>query len=212
MPISYLWSKMFLTDRRFMWLLLICNALGTIYGYIWYGLQMEYTLEHWPSWMVIFVPDSPTASLFFSIALLFLMFPPRSGWLQLIRKLMEALAVVTSVKYGVWAVTMIFWGQALGDTLVWEDWMLTVSHLAMAVESLLFVRFFIFGWKSLIVALLWTLLNDYMDYSQGIYPWLTEQLVRRLDQVRNFTVCLTIASTFVGGLALWQARYARRSR
>ncbi|WP_046215032.1 DUF1405 domain-containing protein [Paenibacillus wulumuqiensis] len=210
MPISYLWSRMFLTDRRLLWLLLICNALGTIYGYIWYGAQMEYTLERWPSWMVIFVPDSPTASLFFSIALVFLMFPPRSEWLQIVRKLFEALAVVTSVKYGVWAVVMIFWGQALGDTLVWEDWMLTFSHLAMAIESLLFVRFFLFGWKSLIIALGWTLLNDYMDYSQGIYPWLTEELVKRLNQVRNFTVTLTVLSALVGGLALWQARRERK--
>lgn len=209
MSISLLWSKALLTDRRVLWLLLICNALGTVYGYIWYGLQLEYTLEIKPTWMIIFVPDSPTASLFFTVALAFILYPPKHQWLIVIRKLFEALAVVTSVKYGVWAVVMIFWGVALGDPLYWQDWMLTASHLTMAIESLLFVRFFVFGWKYLVIALAWTLLNDYMDYSQHIYPWLTPLLVERLDQVRNFTVILTFASALAGALALRQARKIR---
>ncbi|MDQ1234718.1 putative membrane protein YpjA [Paenibacillus sp. SORGH_AS306] len=209
MSISLLWSKALLTDRRVLWLLLICNAIGTVYGYIWYGLQLEYTLEIKPTWMIIFVPDSPTASLFFTVALAFILYSPKQQWLIVIRKLFEALAVVTSVKYGVWAVVMIFWGVALGDPLYWQDWMLTASHLTMAVESLLFVRFFVFGWKYLVIALAWTLLNDYMDYSQHIYPWLTPLLVERLDQVRNFTVVLTFVSALAGALALRQARKIR---
>lgn len=209
MSISLLWSKALLTDRRVLWLLLICNAIGTVYGYIWYGLQLEYTLEIKPTWMIIFVPDSPTASLFFTVALAFILYPPKQNWLIVIRKLFEALAVVTSVKYGVWAVVMIFWGVALGDPLYWQDWMLTASHLTMAIESLLFVRFFVFGWKYLVIALAWTLLNDYMDYSQHIYPWLTPLLVERLDQVRNFTVVLTFVSALAGALALRQARKIR---
>lgn len=209
MSISLLWSRALLTDRRVLWLLLICNALGTVYGYIWYGLQLEYTLEIKPTWMIIFVPDSPTASLFFTVALAFILYPPKQKIWIVIRKLFEALAVVTSVKYGVWAVVMIFWGVALGDPLYWQDWMLTASHLTMAIESLLFVRFFVFGWKYLLIALAWTLLNDYMDYSQHIYPWLTPLLVERLDQVRNFTVILTFVATLAGALALRQARKIR---
>ncbi|MEW4370279.1 DUF1405 domain-containing protein [Paenibacillus kandeliae] len=209
MPISYFWSRDVLTSRGFLWLLLICNVLGTIYGYYWYALQMEYTLQHWPAWIVVFVPDSPTASLFFSVALVFLLYPPRRGWAKGIRVLFEALAVVTSVKYGVWAVVMIFWGAALGQELVWENWMLTVSHLAMAIEALLYVRFFLFRWTSLLVALGWTLLNDYMDYGQGVYPWLTQELVNRLDQVRNFTVTLTLVSALIGALAV---KLAKRER
>lgn len=209
MSISLLWSKALLTDRRVLWLLLICNALGTVYGYIWYGLQLEYTLDIKPAWMIVFVPDSPTASLFFTVALAFILFPPKQKVLIVIRKLFEALAVVTSVKYGVWAVVMIFWGVALGDPLYWQDWMLTASHLTMAIEALLFVRFFVFSWKYLWIALAWTLLNDYMDYSQHIYPWLTPLLVERLDQVRNFTVTLTFVATLAGALALRQASKMR---
>ena len=61
------------------------------------------------------------------------------------RPLIEALAVVTSLKYGLWAVTMIWLAEPQGDQLQWEHYMLIVSHLGMAVEGLLFVRFMMFG-------------------------------------------------------------------
>ena len=47
----------------------------------------------------IFVPDSPTASLFFTIAIL-------AGLSGMNFKLIEALALITLVKYGLWAVVM----------------------------------------------------------------------------------------------------------
>src|SRR5690606_12952204 len=84
-----------LTHKSFLTLLLIVNGAGTIYGYIWYGWQLEKTEPQF----LIFVPDSPTASLFFSLAII--------GWLLGKNfKLIEALALVTLVKYGIWAVVM----------------------------------------------------------------------------------------------------------
>ena len=41
-------------------LLLICNILGTLYGFIWYGDQLAKT----PWYFLPFIPDSPIASLF----------------------------------------------------------------------------------------------------------------------------------------------------
>ncbi len=55
---AWLWYT--LKDKRFLTLLLIVNILGTIYGYIWYGSQLAET----PKKFLLFVPDSPTASLF----------------------------------------------------------------------------------------------------------------------------------------------------
>ncbi len=40
-------------------MLLICNILGMIYGYIWYGEQLSHTPWHFK----IFVPIAPTAIL-----------------------------------------------------------------------------------------------------------------------------------------------------
>jgi uncharacterized membrane protein YpjA len=206
LSISYFWSTSFLRKRNFLWLLFICNLLGTIYGYIWYGGQMEYTLDHYSSWIMVFVPDSPTASLFFTIAIGYLLLPPRTVWNQTIRNVMESLAVVTSVKYGLWASSMIFAGQYQGDILQWQDWMLVVSHSAMVIEALLYVRLFGFNTRLLIGATAWTLLNDYIDYTYGVYPWLPSVLQDNLTGVQNFTIGLTLFSVMITWVTLRSAR------
>ncbi|WP_310829305.1 DUF1405 domain-containing protein [Paenibacillus pedocola] len=179
--------------RGIIWLLIIVNFLGTIYGYIWYGNQLAFTAENYPVWLLPFVPDSPTASLFFTIALLLMLYPPKGLKGTLVRELIEALAVVTSVKYGIWAVSMIFAGGYQGDTVSWQDWMLVVSHTGMAVEALIYARFFSFR-RMLPLAVLWTLANDMVDYSVGIYPWLPSELDDDILKVQNFTILLTLLS------------------
>lgn len=208
MKISFWWSREFLTSRGFLWLLFIFNLLGTIYGYYWYGNQIEYTLANNPLWQVIFVPDSPTASLFFTLSLMFLIWSKPLENFRWIRVLLESLAVVTSVKYGVWAVSIIFAGAYQGNTIGWQDWMLVASHTAMAVEALLYVRFFKFGTGILIGAGLWTLLNDMVDYTFEVFPWLPAQLMDDLSSVRTFTITLTLLSVLAGWLALRQAKRA----
>ena len=59
------WIYPILGNRSFLWLLLIINVFGTIYGYIWYNWQLVET----PAIFLPFVPDSPTASLFFVFVL-----------------------------------------------------------------------------------------------------------------------------------------------
>jgi len=208
---SFLWyCKQLLLNRLILWALFISNGIGTIYGYYWYKDQLVETLNQQPIWQIVFVPDSPTASLFFTIAVGFLLFPPTSKLWRGVRKVIEALAVVTSVKYGIWAIAMILSATALGDPLEWQHWMLMSSHLTMAVEALLYVPFFTFGLTSLIIAGLWTLLNDTMDYSYGIYPYLSYRLDPYITTVRNFTFSLTIVS-FVMGLMTYIAARPRRS-
>ncbi|MHA0855410.1 DUF1405 domain-containing protein [Paenibacillus sp. CMAA1364] len=206
MSISYFWSTTFLSKRNFLWLLFICNLVGTVYGYMWYGAQMDYTLEHHALWLIVFVPDSPTASLFFTIAIGCLLMPPRIGWGVTLRHIIESLAVVTSVKYGLWASSMIFAGQYQGDVLHWQDWMLVVSHTAMVIEALIYVRLFRFSKGLLIGAALWTLLNDFIDYGFGVYPWLPSVLQDNLLDVEYFTMALTIFSVIVAWVTLKYAR------
>src|SRR5699024_12202860 len=62
--------KYILLDKRFLICLFLINLIGTIYGFIWYESQLAIT----PAIFLIFVPDSPTASLFFTIFLLFFFF------------------------------------------------------------------------------------------------------------------------------------------
>ncbi|WP_025692685.1 DUF1405 domain-containing protein [Paenibacillus zanthoxyli] len=199
-----------LKHRAIIWLLLAVNVPGTIYGYIWYGNQLAYTAAHYPSWLLPFVPDSPTASLFFTLALILLLYPPKTAVGITVRALIEALTVVTSVKYGIWAVSIIAAGGYQGGPIVWQDWMLMISHAGMAVEALLYARFFICR-KMIPLALLWTLLNDTVDYSYGVYPWLPRVLTDDVPQVRTFTFLLTLVSAAAAWIAS-KGVYARRAK
>lgn len=202
MSVTYLWSREFLSKRFVLWFLLISNALGTVYGYIWYGDQLQFTAERNPWWQLPFVPDSPTASLFFTIALLMLLFPPKRLGGMFFQQFIEAMAVVTSVKYGIWACAMIFAGAAQGSEIIWQDWMLVASHAAMAVEALIYVKLFHIRWTALISAVAWTLLNDTVDYTFGVFPWLPSQLNDDLPVVEAFTYGLTLFSWLVAWVAI----------
>ncbi|MUT65458.1 DUF1405 domain-containing protein [Paenibacillus sp. NEAU-GSW1] len=210
MTISWFWSRSFLMDRRMLWLLFIVNLLGTIYGYIWYGNQLADTADNHPLWQLVFVPDSPTASLFFTLVLLYLLFPPQSDsrWIKGTRIIIEGLAVVTSVKYGIWAVAMIVAGGAQGDELYWQHAMLSASHLGMAAEVLLYARFMKAGTAAAVIGTLWLLLNDTVDYNFEVFPWLADVLYDDLPQVELFTYCLSIFSFIVGWIALKQKKSA----
>lgn len=208
------WDRSVLLNRNFLWLLLLINTGGTIYGYMWYGNQLIYTYENHPFWQLVFVPDSPTASLFFTLSLLFLLFPPHSPGrlLRGLRTVLEGLAVCTSIKYGIWAVAMIFAGAAQGDALVWQHWMLVVSHLGMALEALLYVRFMSFGKLGAVAALLWLLLNDTMDYTYGIFPALSQSLRDDLGAIERFTYGLSLFSFGLALVALLGRRQRNRYR
>lgn len=204
MSLAWFTSRALLMDRRLLWLLFICNALGTAYGYVWYGEQLRWTLDHHPLWRIVFVPDSPTASLFFTLWLLIILIGParESGAWRVIRIAVEALAVLTLVKYGVWAVVMNAAQGLQGDALDWQNWMLIASHAAMAVEGLLYARFMLFGRFAALLALAWMLLNDTMDYGVGIYPWLPSVLEDDLTVIAAFTFVLSVVSCLAALIAL----------
>ncbi|HZG85266.1 DUF1405 domain-containing protein [Paenibacillus sp.] len=212
--IGFLWSRAFLLSPWLLHALFWVNALGTVYGYEWYRKQLIDTWVNYGEWLVVFVPDSPTASLFFCITLLYLLRDVRAegrsgarlasaGAAPLVtwRGVLEALAVITQVKYGIWAVAIIFWGASQGDALQWQDWMLVVSHSAMAVETLLYMRFYRFTALAVAVGAIWTLTNDFVDYTFGVYPWLPRPLWDQVGDVQIFTVALSalgIACAYTG--------------
>lgn len=179
--------------------LFIINFLGTIYGYYWYGNQLVYTVNEMNPWLVLFVPDSPTASLFFTMTLFFLIFDLRQKGRSLnrispLRSWIEAFAVITSIKYGIWAVIMIFAGAAQGNPLNWQDWMLVASHLGMAAEVSLFSPFLRYGFGAVAVVAAWTCLNDVVDYYFGVFPWLPRVLHDDLPVIQTVTFSLSLFS------------------
>lgn len=201
------WSREFLLNRSFLWMLFLVNLAGTIYGYIWYEGQLLATLNNHPLWQIAFVPDSPTASLFFTVALLYLLFPPYKPHrlVRIGRSIIEALAVVCSVKYGIWAVSMIAAGAWQGADMHWQHYMLIASHLGMAFEALLFLRFMKAEAFSLIAAACWLLINDTVDYTFGIFPYLADELDDDITAVRAFTYGLSFFS-LGAALLVWYCR------
>lgn len=177
--------KFLLTDKRVLWLLFIINLLGTIYGFYWYKYQLAIT----PAKFLIFVPDSPTASLFFTLFLLFYIFGKHVPYI-------EALAIITLFKYGIWAVVMNVLTLILTGDLGWEGYMLIFSHGAMAVEGLLYAPFYRIKLRHLVVASIWTLHNDVIDYVFGMMP-MYSSLTTYMDNIGYFTFWLSVLSIFV---------------
>jgi len=165
-----------------LWILLIINLLGTIYGYYWYRGQLEMT----PTQFLPFVPDSPTASLFFVIVLL--AFLLRKNW-----PLFEALAIVTLFKYGIWAVVMNILTKMVTGYLPWEGYMLIISHGAMAIEGLLYAPFYRIKMRYLVIAGIWTLHNDIIDYVFMQFPQY-QDLYIYVREIGYFTFWLSILS------------------
>ncbi|MGY4690091.1 lipoprotein heptaprenylglyceryl N-acetyltransferase LhaT [Salibacterium sp. K-3] len=163
--------------------LLIINGIGTIYGYWWYKVQLVET----PPVFLPFVPDSPTASLFFCGVLVLFLFRKHSG-------LLEALAAVTLLKYGVWAVAMNVAQGGFGDALQWEHYMLIVSHGAMAVQAFLFMPYYRIKKWHLAAAAVWTVHNDIIDYVYGMYPWVAPVLSDKIEHIGYFTFWLSVLS------------------
>ncbi|WOV89090.1 DUF1405 domain-containing protein [Sporosarcina oncorhynchi] len=182
--ITRIW--LILSHKSFLWILLFVNLLGTVYGYDWYMWQLKITDPIF--W--IFVPDSPTASLFFTIAIL--------GWLIGKHfKLIEALALITLVKYGLWAVVMNLLTLLENGSIGWVGWMLIISHFAMALQALLYIPFYKFRFGHIVIAAIWTLHNDFIDYVFEQMP-IYHDLMKNINEIGYFTfwlsiICITIA-------------------
>lgn len=171
-----------LANRSILSLLLIVNFFGTVYGYYWYKSQLAAT----PPIFLAFVPDSPTASLFFLFVLI--AFLLGRNW-----PLFETLAMVTLFKYGIWAVVMNVLVFMINGEIDGIGMMLVLSHGAMAIQGILYAPFYRFKLWHLVVAAIWTLHNDVIDYVFFMMPRY-HMLDDYIPQIGYFTFWLSIAS------------------
>ncbi len=181
----------YLTHKAFLWILLVVNVLGTIGGYIWYGSQLADTKPIFR----IFVPDSPTATLFFSIAIIFWLFGKHF-------RLIEALALITLVKYGLWAVVMNLLALQHLGSIGYDGWMLVISHFAMAVQGVLYIPKYKFRLIHVAIAGAWTLHDVIIDYVFGQMP-IYSMLSDYIAQIGYFTFWLSILCI---ALAYWSMK------
>lgn len=174
-----------LLDKRFLIILFLVNLFGTIYGYMWYDSQLAIT----PLIFLPFVPDSPTASLFFTIFLFFFIYNKNSPYI-------EALALTSLFKYGLWAVIMNLLTLIVNGSLDWTGYILIASHGAMAIQGLLYAPYYKIEFKHLVVAGIWILHNDIIDYVFGMMP-IYSDLTLYMNEIGYFTFWLSILTLLV---------------
>lgn len=179
MTINTFWQYT-LYQRSWLMMLLICNILGMIYGYIWYGEQ----LSHTPWQFKIFVPDSPTAILFLVISISLILIRKQNSFI-------DALAFVTLFKYGIWAVIMnILFIIEQGDITV-NGLVLMFSHSIMAVQAIYFYPRFKRSMIGISVAMTWVFLNDYIDYFHLQFPYY-DFITTHVWQIGVLSCCLSV--------------------
>ncbi|CDR27381.1 DUF1405 domain-containing protein [Staphylococcus schweitzeri] len=179
MTINTFWQYT-LYQRFWLMMLLICNILGMIYGYIWYGEQLSYT----PWQFEIFVPDSPTAILFLVISISLILIRKQNS-------IIDALAFVTLFKYGIWAVIMnILFIIEQGDITV-NGLALMFSHSIMAVQAIYFYPRFKRSMIGISVAMTWVFLNDYIDYFHLQFPYY-DFIATHVWQIGVLSCCLSV--------------------
>lgn len=177
--------RQILINKQFLMLIFIVNLLGTIYGYIWYGSQLKIT----PLIFIPFVPDSPTASLFFTIFLLFFIFGRNVPYI-------EALAVTSLFKYGIWAVVMNLLTLYVEGELVWQGYMLIASHAAMAIQGILYIPYYKIKLKHLTIAGIVLLHNEIIDYVFGMMP-IYSLLDDYMNEIGYFTFWLSVFTLLI---------------
>ncbi|HFG2424823.1 TPA: DUF1405 domain-containing protein [Staphylococcus aureus] len=179
MTINTFWQYT-LYQRSWLMMLLICNILGMIYGYIWYGEQ----LSHTPWQFKIFVPDSPTAILFLVISISLILIRKQNS-------IIDTLAFVTLFKYGIWAVIMnILFIIEQGDITV-NGLVLMFSHSIMAVQAIYFYPRFKRSMIGISVAMTWVFLNDYIDYFHLQFPYY-DFITTHVWQIGVLSCCLSV--------------------
>ncbi|EHJ08283.1 DUF1405 domain-containing protein [Staphylococcus simiae] len=181
MTFKELWSVS-LYNRTWLLLLLIGNILGTIYGYIWYGSQLQQTAWYF----MIFVPDSPTATLFLSMSILLMLMNKHNS-------LIDTLAFITLVKYGVWAVIMNIILFVVHHDITLTGIMLLLSHAFMVIQALYFYPRMTQSTLALGIAIVFVLLNDYIDYVHLQFPYY-DIIAHHLWQIGLITVALSVGA------------------
>ena len=189
-------------QRPLIYALVVINLLGSLYGFYWYRDQFASTSP----WMWIFVSDSPLSTFYLTIFLILLLWRGQREEGAAFTPI-DSLAYLGLMKYGFWTMFVIalYWGK--GGGFVWVDLMLFLSHGAMLVQSLLFFRRYPATRTSLLLAMAWYLVNDYLDYFQGYHPYYPET-----SPEFGFVRTVSLISTWVVFAVFWFWRRRRLSR
>lgn len=154
-----------LCARAFLAVLVFVNAVGTVWGVVWYWEQLKET----PWYLLPVVPDSPLHALLFGIFIYWLLRGDRC--LQPWRRFIAWAGVLGGIKYGLW--TTVILSQYLllpGTHSTPEDWMLYASHGGMALQGLVYMDKLPKSAMPAAAAIFWLAMNDFCDYIFMTHP------------------------------------------
>jgi len=152
---------------RAVWLIVAINAVGTAFGFWYYGFHPlplsdplitgQFARE--PALLWPLVPDSPGGTLFVGLAF--------AAWaLDRRNEYLNALAFFGCWKLGFWTpfVLTVFADGFLATTALPMYLFLFFSHLGMVAEAFVLHRISDFPVRAVAVAVFWYGLNDLVDY------------------------------------------------
>lgn len=154
--------------RPFLWLVLIFEVLGSIYGYYWYKDQLSQT----PWYLWLFTWDCPFYATLFSIWLFSYL---RNSTLHK-NNLFTAITWTGLIKYGIWTVIVVQDSYYWGSPVTIDSLGLQISHVVLFIQGLILLSKVQF--KNIGIVTTWMLINDYMDYIVGTYPWMLQEQIR----------------------------------
>jgi uncharacterized membrane protein YpjA len=99
------------------------------------------------------------------------------------------ISLVGSVKYGLWTIFVL----GISNTASLYP-LVILAHVLLLVETIVLFRVFSFKVKHVLLALVWFVVNDYLDYTIGLHPYVPDGF---LSQAGTFAIICSLILPFV---------------
>lgn len=187
--------------KTYLLALVAINLLGFLYGLVYYIEQLHSTNPL----LWLFTIDCPLYSLLVAVVFGYAVVRKSTAKRSVFRSAFEFIVAVGAVKYGLWTLFVLsFYGNFFfSPELYSQSAILFVSHVGLLLEGLAIVGTSRIDKRVLAVAIVWFLINDYLDYFVGIHPYVPEDAGR---------LGLVMSLTFVSSLILPLLSYAAWNR
>lgn len=191
--------KQILFSKRAIQTIILANLAGTAFGFYYYRFILEANpVNLWP-----FIPDSPLATLFMATSLTLYLCDRQNS-------LVDALAFISNLKYGVWTVFVYFnmFSGFIEFTTPSMFVFYVLSHVLMAAQAFMVLEYSEISLKPILGVFTWFLVNDWLDYTRGIHAELPRE-IGLVSTTSMVAFTLTLTST---ALLLWLTKNVSREK
>ncbi|VVB75041.1 Uncharacterised protein [uncultured archaeon] len=168
----------FVRHKWFLVLLALVNFAAGIYSFSFYAPQLEINSPL----LWFFIADCPIYAIIFGLTVLLIAKERPSPLLSFI-------SLVGSIKYGLWTIFVL----GISNTASLYP-LIILAHLLLLVETIVLFRVFSFKVKHVLIALVWFVINDYLDYTVGLHPYVPDGF---LSQAGTFAIICSLILPFV---------------